>query len=271
MQQLILDFQPVERCAYCGNAYVLDVFEVYIAERTFQIETCCEGAHEDATMDLSMMDERELGKWFEAETGIGCRRIVADRDAGASYGNGGLCLDFGLKLRAVDWATAKAFIAEHHRHNRPPAGWRWGHAVYNGAELVAVCVVGHPQARMLQQRHPEMAEVTRVCVRPDLPKWATWNACSMLYAAAAKEARRRGFERIITYTREDEKGGTLVASGWTTTHRSKLDRRGWDRSARRRRASKGSPCRKLRWERGLTKRARRTVRQLADRHAERCV
>lgn len=35
-----------------------------------------------------------------------------------------------------------------------------------------------------------------------------------MYGWAAREAETRGFERIVTYTRADEDGGSLRAAGW---------------------------------------------------------
>jgi hypothetical protein len=42
----------------------------------------------------------------------------------------------------------------------------------------------------------------------------TPNACSMLYAAAARAGKALGFERIQTYILDTETGTSLVASGW---------------------------------------------------------
>lgn len=38
---------------------------------------------------------------------------------------------------------------------------------------------------------------------------------SMLYSACAREARRRGYIRIITYILESESGASLKASNWS--------------------------------------------------------
>ena len=44
-----------------------------------------------------------------------------------------------------------------------------------------------------------------------LPK----NACSILYAAAARAARAMGYHKIVTYTLGTESGASLRAAGWT--------------------------------------------------------
>jgi hypothetical protein len=43
----------------------------------------------------------------------------------------------------------------------------------------------------------------------------TPNACSILYAAAARAGMALGFRRIQTYILDDEPGASLKASGWT--------------------------------------------------------
>lgn len=42
----------------------------------------------------------------------------------------------------------------------------------------------------------------------------TRNACSILYAAAARAADAMGFVKIQTYILADEPGTSLLASGW---------------------------------------------------------
>ena len=136
----------------------------------------------------------------------------------------------------------------HHRHApRPPAGWRWGHGLRNGPDLVAVAMVGRPSARALGDG--TVVEVTRLVVDPGLGR-LTWCACSSLYAAAAREARRRGFERVVTYTLQDELGTTLRAAGWEPVARVRAARRGWDRPSRPRPGSSPTPA-KVRWEKRL--------------------
>jgi hypothetical protein len=107
-------------------------------------------------------------------------------------------------------------------------------------------MVGRPVARLLD--HTRVVEVNRVCIA-ELEPELVWNACSMLYAAAAKEARRRGFETIVTYTLEDERGSALRACGWTA---AALTRGGsWNRTSRPR-EDKAPTGRKVRWELELT-------------------
>ncbi len=107
-------------------------------------------------------------------------------------------------------------------------------------------MVGNPVARALNGRG--IAEVNRLCVRRDLAPMLTRDACSTLYAAAARWAARAGFTRLVTYTRADEDGASLRASGWEpeTTVRG----RGWH-SARRARSNTNALVDKVRWGRAL--------------------
>lgn len=154
-------------------------------------------------------------------------------------------------------------VAEHHSHHEAPNGWKFGVAVYNGLVKVGVMVVAPPVSRELMQAQPHTAEVTRgtiLPVRPELRK----NAATKLYAAACKQARQLGYDRMVTYTMAHESGHSLLAAGWTMTGRSSGG--SWDRDSRTR-AAKNSKTditgEKVRWEKGLTKKTRRLVREAA--------
>ena len=54
-----------------------------------------------------------------------------------------------------------------------------------------------------------VVEVTRLVTD------GTKNACSMLYAAAARVAKELGYQRIQTFIMADEPGTSLKAAGWT--------------------------------------------------------
>lgn len=233
-----------EACPYCGEDFYVDVLDVFSEERTFMLDTCCEGIHEEAVEELNDpgADRRAFAGWFADCTGYRVRRAVAD-DSGA-FDNAGISLDWGLRLESIKLKDAKAWIRKHHRHNAPPVSWRWGHAVYNGPDLIGVAMVGRPVARMLD--HTRIVEVNRLCVDPSVPGWMVWNACSMMYGAAVKEARARGFERVITYTLETESGGSLKASGFEPVAKTKGG--SWNRD-KRKRTDKAPTTRKTRWER----------------------
>ena len=225
-------------CPACGDPQIVDVLEYWPADRSFMLNTCCEAVYADAVDEMQEWSRLDWRDFFAASTGLPLRTIV--------HLEGRLALDFGLHLAPVTQAVAKEFVRRHHRHHRPPAGWRWGHGVWNREDLIGVAMVGRPVARGYDPA--EVVEVNRVAVRDDLGRLA-WNACSMLYGAAAREAKRRGYRLIVTYTLASEDGTTLRAAGWTRAARIKG--RSWS-SPSRPRKDKHPTEDKLRWERTLT-------------------
>ena len=74
--------------------------------------------------------------------------------------------------------------------------------------LHGACIIGRPVARLAGEPR-KVLEVTRLVTD------GTYNACSMLYSAAARAGKELGFERIQTYIlAEEETGTSLKASGW---------------------------------------------------------
>ena len=113
-----------------------------------------------------------------------------------------------LTVVPIELREANDFIAAMHRHHAPVVGHRFSIGVVDESGLLrGVCVVGRPVARLAG--HPrEVAEVTRLATD------GTYNACSILYAAAARACKAMGFRRIQTYTLPSEGGASLRASGW---------------------------------------------------------
>lgn len=113
-----------------------------------------------------------------------------------------------MKLRhvALDFATAAAFVAEHHRHHTPPIGHKFSLAAVDGDKMVGVVIVGRPVSRMRDDG--ATLEVTRLCTD------GTRNACSFLYGAAARATFALGYRRIGTYILKSEPGTSLKAAGW---------------------------------------------------------
>jgi len=85
-------------------------------------------------------------------------------------------------------------------------GHRYSLGVWGGDVLLGVVVVGRPVARKIDPY--SVAEVTRLCTN------GAKNACSFLYAAAARVAKEMGFEKIQTYILDTESGVSLRAAGW---------------------------------------------------------
>lgn len=102
---------------------------------------------------------------------------------------------------------ANEFILKHHRHHKETRGHRFSLGLVINGELCGVICVGRPVARGCDPF--KIAEVTRLCTD------GSKNACSFLYAKAARICKEMGFEKIQTYILEDELGTSLEASGWS--------------------------------------------------------
>lgn len=108
----------------------------------------------------------------------------------------------------VELKEANEFIEVIHRHHKPVVGHRFSiGCVDESGTLHGVCIVGRPVARLAGLPR-DVAEVTRLATD------GTYNACSMLYSAAARACKAMGFQRIQTYTLPIEGGSSLRASGW---------------------------------------------------------
>lgn len=150
-------------------------------------------------------------------------------------------------------------VTKHHRHHERPTGWKFGIAVYNGPVKVGVAIIERPKSRVLEQAEPKTLEVTRVATwgHPALRK----NASSKLYAAAAKQARALGYDKLITYTLYGEEDGHSVrTAGWLPTRMSGGG--SWDRESRPRTDS-APTGKKVRWAKGLIKRVQKRVNAAA--------
>lgn len=111
-----------------------------------------------------------------------------------------------MRITPITLREASAFIAEHHRHNKPPRGWKFGVGLQAGDKLVGVATAGRPVARHFDDGLT--LEVNRTCTD------GTRNANSMLYGAVWRAAKAMGYRRCITYTQADETGASLRAAGW---------------------------------------------------------
>ena len=111
-----------------------------------------------------------------------------------------------MEIVPITLREASAFIAEHHRHNKPPRGWKFGVGLRSNGALVGVATAGRPVARAMDDGRT--LEVNRTCTD------GTRNANSMLYGAVWRAAKAMGYRRCITYTQADETGASLKAAGW---------------------------------------------------------
>ena len=106
----------------------------------------------------------------------------------------------------LTWREACAYVAEHHRHNKPPRGCKWAIGVVADGELRGVALAGRPVSRHLDDGLT--IEVNRTCTQG----WP--NANSALYAASWRVGAAMGYRTGISYTQGDEDGASLTAAGW---------------------------------------------------------
>ena len=227
------------------------------------LDCCCDGLSETVVRDMA--DDPVWAKTL-------LRRIGMEELAGhrlrrlADDGCCGLVLDWQLRIGSLTRPIARDFVGRHHRHCRPPVTWRFAAAAFNGGTMLGVVLVGNPVARGLGKRG--ILEVSRLCIRRDVPSALAWNAASMLYGWAAREAAQQGWNKIITYTRADEDGRSLVAADWVKE--ATVRGRGWHGGVRRR-SNTNAFIDKVRWSKTLKPRnsEQATAPKTPDRTAER--
>lgn len=134
------------------------------------------------------------------------RKIAEKREGGATVSDRQQHDRPHLTLVPISLKGANAYVAEHHRHNRPVAAGVCVVGVREGERLCGVAIIGRPVARMLDDGFT--AEVRRVCTD------GTYNACSMLLRAAWRAVKALGYRKLITYTLPGEGGASLRAAGF---------------------------------------------------------
>ena len=127
-----------------------------------------------------------------------------------------------LVVHPITLREACAFIAAHHRHNKPPVGHKFSISARDGERLVGVATAGRPIARHFDDGLT--LEVNRTCTD------GTRNVNSLLYGAIWRAAKAMGYRRCITYTQADESGASLRAAGWVRV-KELPPRAGWAESS----------------------------------------
>lgn len=123
-------------------------------------------------------------------------------------GNGPYRVGENLTVVPLELSEANELVRRFHRHHKPSQGHRFSIGVVDDQGVVhAAAIIGRPVARLAGSPR-DVLEVVRL-VSDGAP-----NACSMLYAAAARAGKAMGYVRIQTYTLTEENGASLKASGW---------------------------------------------------------
>lgn len=128
------------------------------------------------------------------------------------------------KLKAVplELKQANEFVDMLHRHHDPVYRDKFRIGAELNGKLVGVVQIGRPVSRSLD--NGKTVEVVRLCTD------GTYNACSFLYAKAARIAKEMGYEKIITYILCTESGDSLKAAGWK--EEATTDGGSWSRPSR---------------------------------------
>jgi hypothetical protein len=111
-----------------------------------------------------------------------------------------------MRIIPVTFRQACAFVADLHRHHKPPRGHKFSVGVELDGKLVGVAMAGRPVARHFD--NGTTLEVNRTCTD------GTRNTNSALYGAVWRAAKAMGYTRCITYTQEGESGASLRGAGW---------------------------------------------------------
>lgn len=146
-----------------------------------------------------------------------------------------------LVVVPCELAEANAFVAQHHRHLRPVVGHRFSVAVADPEGLVrGVAIAGRPIGRFDEDGFTIQLLRSATDGHP--------NACSALNGAVRRAAFALGYQRVITFTLQDESGSSLRGAGFQCLGEAgKKDGSGWN-CATRPRVDRAPAQRKLRWE-----------------------
>ncbi len=133
---------------------------------------------------------------------------------------------------------ANEFVGKFHRHNLPATGCKFAVGAALDGKLVGVAIAGRPVARRLDDG--KTLEVLRVCTD------GTPNANSFLYGRVKRIALLMGYQKVITYTLEEESGASLRAVGAHIVAQVKSQE--WSRPSRRRKSQEVYGKSKLKWK-----------------------
>lgn len=148
-----------------------------------------------------------------------------------------------LRIVSIELYEANILVRLWHRHHKQVTGHKFSVGAYDTKkqELVGAVIVGRPVSRAFNWR--KRLEVTRLVTN------GTKNACSFLYAAAARIAREMGYEKIHTYILDEETGVSLLAAGWYLEKEYAGGGHGWHNRPGRR--SDQPENKKQRWAKDL--------------------
>jgi len=119
-----------------------------------------------------------------------------------------------MKPVILDLFEANRFIGLHHRHSVPlkPINVKLIIGLEDSNKIVGVSIMGRPVNRHIEDG--KTIEIRRLATN------GLKNACSFLLARSCEVAFALGYEKIVTYTLEQESGSSLKAVGFRISHKS---------------------------------------------------
>jgi hypothetical protein len=112
-----------------------------------------------------------------------------------------------MVVMPTELSQANDFVKKNHTHAGAEVGHLFSLALWLNRKLIGVCIVGRPKSRHLDDGLT--VDISRNCVLRGYP-----NACSKLYGAAIRMAKKRGFKKAITYTLMSEHGSSVKAANF---------------------------------------------------------
>lgn len=105
---------------------------------------------------------------------------------------------------------ANAFVSKNHRHHGPTTGCKFAVGLVKKEKgqdkLIGAAICGRPVSRIFDTG--TTLEINRLCTTEGT------SSCSRLYGACIRIAREMGYQKVITYILESEKGSSLRAAGF---------------------------------------------------------
>tara|TARA_Y100001938_G_scaffold61511_1_gene85555 strand:- start:822 stop:1532 length:711 start_codon:yes stop_codon:yes gene_type:complete len=146
-----------------------------------------------------------------------------------------------------------AYLNYIHQHNGAVTGWTDVLTIRDQVSVFGLLVMSYPVAR--KNDDGLTLEVTRLALMTDVPK----NAASKLLGRAAVIAKAKGYERLISYSLENQGGTCYAAAGWTMDDHIVVSRQ-WSPKRRRQKVLDSDSAllmqNKRRWSKNLTQKKR---------------
>lgn len=147
-----------------------------------------------------------------------------------------------MKLKPISFKDAAEYTHKYHRHSKYIHGWKFGVSIVDdNDEIIGVAVAGRPVSRILDDGYT--LEILRICTNTDEK-----NVVSKLVSSMVRAGKALGYTKIITYTRIDETGTSLLACGFRSCKDDMVVRkRSWNTPSRKR-TDRSEVIERIRWE-----------------------